>query len=380
MDSVSSSQADPPESTEPQDVSQPQSTPERASSHEKNTQKSAPDASSESDQSASNRDAMESACSWLSLNDKSDRYVLIMGIAGNTSDIAASTRALSQIEETAGGETSVAELERDILTVVFSGLDPTDLDGVDLIAKLYGSSDLESAGLLENAFALICYDSNHFDIPQSAPQSRSVLLHRILSYQQEDGGFSPDSASSSDIRSTCAALTALGAYQDEEAVSSCVQSALSFLQKAQQKDGMFCLGSETPNTSDLCRVVIALGSLGVSPDDSRFSQQGETPLSVLLSCQQQNGGFAPTDEAEADVVTTELAVCALTAMENQTSPFILQSSVSYSSDHQNLLSLWWILPAVFLVIAAVFVTIFLRRKRKKKLQGPSEREHKDELR
>lgn len=116
----------------------------------------------------------------------------------------------------------------------------------------------------------------------------SVLLDKIVSSQNTDGGFSL-SKGESDIDITAMALQAIAPYYNDfsrDDVRKSVDKAVEYLSGKQDSSGTF--GSAEADS----QVVIALCSLGIDPEsDSRFVKNADL-LTALLSYQNSDGGFS----------------------------------------------------------------------------------------
>ena len=110
------------------------------------------------------------------------------------------------------------------------------------------------------------------------------------------------------------ALQALAAYQSRDEVAQAVQQGLSCLEDMQLADGGFSAwGSES--SESVCQVIVALTQLGLSPDDARFTKNGQTLEDVLLRFAREDGGFAHLPDDESDPIAATQAFYALAAIE-----------------------------------------------------------------
>lgn len=306
--------------------------------------------------------ALKNGCSYLKLNENFTGYLFVTGISGIESDITVATRVLDEIEEKQGQYSSVYELCKDILILTFNSLNPADFRGINLIEELATTPLLEDAGLPEQAVALITMDSGKSSIPDHAVNSRNALISRILACQQENGGFSSSQGDSdTNIAHTAIAIIALSPYQQKSAMIQPLQEALAYLQST-----TFPTDSKT-----LSQLIIALSSLSLSPTDTRFTKGSSDLVSTLLSYQMQDGGFSQTKGANtADISSTEYAVIALTAVKQQTNPFVLQNSTSFHQEEDSLspLIIAEIVAGSLLLMVAIgtIIIIFVQKKRHNK--------------
>ncbi len=203
------------------------------------------------------------------------------------------------------------EYARLTLALTAIGRDPTDVGGYDLLETLCDYDKMISVGINGASWALLALDCGGYR-PDDPVRQRYVDL--LLSRQLADGGFSlvgkggSDSPADTDI--TAMTLQALAGYQDQSAVAKAIDKALECLSKKQLYSGGFqTMGITTSESS--AQVLVALGELGLTPEDSRFVKDGGTPLDALLSFRQADGSFLHTDEAGAGSIATDQAFYAL---------------------------------------------------------------------
>ena len=87
------------------------------------------------------------------------------------------------------------------------------------------------------------------------------------------------------------ALLALSNYQDRKDVKTATDNGIKYLAAAQNERGGYPSewGESSETTS---QIIMALASVGVSPDDSRFTKNGKTLWDNLLSYICAGDGFA----------------------------------------------------------------------------------------
>ena len=122
--------------------------------------------------------------------------------------------------------------------------------------------------------------------------------------------------SDSDPDMTAMALQALAKYQDQKAVKTATDSALSWLSKNQDSKGGFASWG-TVNAESTAQVIVALCELGIDLNDSRFVKNGHGLIENLLTFRQSNGSFTHTlDSAEGNnQMATEQCFYALVAAD-----------------------------------------------------------------
>ena len=213
------------------------------------------------------------------------------------------------------------EYARVSLALTALGKDPRDVAGYDLLAPLGDKTGTMRQGINGPIWALIALDAGNYPMP-AAPEggvqaTREGYVAEILSRQGEDGGWCFGAAGKADPDLTAMALTALSGYQDQPAVKEATARGVACLAEIQDPQGGYT-SYGSPNAESTAQVVLALCSLGISLEDSRFMKNGRTLLDVLLSYQQADGSFWHTQEGQgSQQMATEQAFLALTALLRQ---------------------------------------------------------------
>lgn len=225
------------------------------------------------------------------------------------------------------------EYSRVVVTYGELGLDPTDVNGVNLLEFLADFDAVAWQGINGPIWALQALDAGDFDIPSMKGKTsnfagisgepvenvttRQKLIDYILDNQLADGGWAL-SGKISDPDLTGMALAALAPYQKQKKVKSSINDGIECLSKLQNSDGTYSTFGD--KTSESCAQVIrGLVRCGVNPNtDSRFKKSGKTVVDGLLSFYDEKvHGFRHVNEAgggyEAvvDQMATEQAYYAL---------------------------------------------------------------------
>lgn len=191
-------------------------------------------------------------------------------------------------------ERKYTEYSRVILALTAIGRDPSKVAGYNLLMPLGDFEKTIWQGLNGPIWALIALDSGNYEIPKNpaakTQATRQLYIDEILNSQMKDGGWSLTGTGDSDVDIAAMALQALAKYQDQKAVKTATDKALTYLSKAQDSKGGYASWGTT-NVESVAQVVVALCELGVSLDDSRFVKSGHTLTENLLSFRQSNGGF-----------------------------------------------------------------------------------------
>lgn len=322
--------------------------------------------------------AMSLACSWLNLNEKSDSYLVAMGIAGFDVDITSSVKIRNKIAKRDGEYETATELANDILTLLFSGYNPQDFNEMNLIKILY---DFENTATVEDlAYTLISYDSGGYLIPRRAKNTPETIIKALLDAQNEDGSFGADNRGN--ITSTAQAVSALSEYMDREDVSEAVQNALHYFMANQTENGEF-LYDNKPDPTCISAVIIAVSSLEIPIDDSRFVKNNKNMIDVLLGSQLSDGGFPNHGESSSGAEATETAIIAIMAAGHQSNPFIQRYYLTYdgsdsdAGDTEKGKYVWMWVPVCFMAIIIADGAVILRRSRKNKVKQDQKIDSKD---
>lgn len=191
-------------------------------------------------------------------------------------------------------ERKYTEYSRVILALTAIGRDPSKVAGYNLLMPLGDFEKTIWQGLNGPIWALIALDSGNYEIPKNpaakTQATRQLYIDEILNSQMKDGGWSLTGTGESDVDITAMALQALAKYQDQKAVKTATDSALTWLSKNQDSKGGYASWSTT-NVESVAQVIVALCELGMNLNDSRFVKNGHTLTENLLSFRQSNGGF-----------------------------------------------------------------------------------------
>ena len=186
------------------------------------------------------------------------------------------------------------EYSRVILALTAIGRDPSKVAEYNLLTPLGDFEKTIWQGLNGPIWALIALDSGNYEIPKNpaakTQATRQLYIDEILNNQMKDGGWSLTGTGDSDVDITAMALQALAKYQDQKAVKSATDKALSYLSNVQDSKGGYASWGTT-NVESVAQVVVALCELGMDLNDNRFVKNGHGLVENLLSFRQSNGGF-----------------------------------------------------------------------------------------
>ena len=191
-------------------------------------------------------------------------------------------------------ERKYTEYSRVILALTAIGRDPSKVAGYNLLTPLGDFDKTIWQGLNGPIWALIALDSGNYEIPKNpaakTQATRQLYIDEILNNQMKDGGWSLTGTGDSDVDITAMALQALAKYQDQKAVKTATDKALTYLSNVQDRKGGFASWGTT-NVESVAQVVVAFCELGMDLNDSRFVKNGHGLVENLLSFRQSNGGF-----------------------------------------------------------------------------------------
>ena len=209
------------------------------------------------------------------------------------------------------------EYSRVILAVTAIGKDPTDVGGFDMLVPLADFEQTVFQGINGPIFALLALDSGNYEIPENIADStqatRDLYVDYIINAQLPDGGWCL-MGSEAEIDLTAMALQALAKYRDRKDVAEAVEKGLAILSDRQNENGGYQFSAaEQTSCESVAQVIVALGELGISLEDSRFVKNGKTLLDGILQFRKADGGFSHLIDSETDLLATEQAFYALVA-------------------------------------------------------------------
>jgi len=210
------------------------------------------------------------------------------------------------------------EYSRVVLALTAIGKNPADVAGYNLLTPLGDFDKTVWQGINGPVWALIALDSGNYEMPINAgaetQATRDIYVDDILSRQLENGGFVM-SGTSADADMTAMALQALSNYQDRDDVKAAVNAALGCLSQMQDGTGGFS-SFGTTNFESVSQVIVALGELGISLEDSRFVKNGCTLLDNLLSYYVKGEGFLHSlGDSSVNRMATEQALYTLVSAQ-----------------------------------------------------------------
>ena len=311
---------------------------------------------------------LDDSCAWLKRNEPGSFQLVALGAAGKSADTKTVDRYMHTISQKNGGYDKATDLELDILSATFSGLNANDIRGINLVNQLANFPDVDKQGVNGAAYALLALDSNDYQIAAGSVNNRNALIDKILQKQKQDGGFSLDGTMDSDVDMTAICLTALAPYREQDNVQQSIQKGLTYLSEVQRSDGQF-ISYGNPSLESMSQVIVALNSLEISMNDKRFLKGRKNLVELMLEYAQSDGGFASQKGQDSNVFATEQATLALVALKNGMSPYTTNysSSEPTPAPKESGNVLFYVLIGVFalVLIATAAGFVYFKNKHKK---------------
>ncbi|MFF1992250.1 DUF4430 domain-containing protein [Bacillus mycoides] len=198
---------------------------------------------------------------------------------------------------------SATDLARTIIMMNAMNVDPTKVEGQNLVQNLFESDKVNS--VTGYAFTLLALDTKKYEVPAEAKWNRAALVQALLQAQHTDGGWTYDSSSSkesaSNVDVTSMVLAALAPYQDQADVKPAIQKAVDYLYKQQLGNGGFAADGQE-NSNSTAQAIIGL-SLVKDVDHDRLNKAVQN----LMSYQLPNGEFKwlPSDQKGSGMATEQ---------------------------------------------------------------------------
>nr|WP_080019127.1 DUF4430 domain-containing protein [Bacillus cereus] len=198
---------------------------------------------------------------------------------------------------------SATDLARTIIMMNAMNVDPTKVEGQNLVQNLFESDKVNS--VTGYAFTLLALDTKKYEVPAEAKWNRAALVQALLQAQHTDGGWTYDSSSNkesaSNVDVTSMVLAALAPYQEQQDVKPAIQKAVDYLYKQQLGNGGFAADGQE-NSNSTAQAIIGL-SLVKDVDHNRLNKAVQN----LMSYQLPNGEFKwlPSDQNGSGMATEQ---------------------------------------------------------------------------
>jgi LPXTG-motif cell wall-anchored protein len=247
------------------------------------------------------------ATEYVLQNEFGDWQAIAIKQAGKTLPANYFENLKKQIKDKEGSFSKITDYERLTLGVLAAGGNPTNIEGYNLVEKIY-NGNVTKQGLNGVANALIALDSAEFDIPENANWSREELVGYLMENQNEDGGWSWSGDSTSDSDTTAMVITALAPYKTESDVKAAIDLAASYLSNQFQTN-------KIDNSSTAAQIIIGLSALAIDANSEAFTNNEGSLIDYLLTFQNVDGGFDWQGGDTSDVFSTDQAYRGIVAYQ-----------------------------------------------------------------
>jgi len=227
----------------------------------------------------------------------------------NTTDTTSSV--VQYLEGNVGLLSSCSDYSRFILSMVAAGIDPENIGGVNMTAKLesfYNGGQFGDPSLIDDDYwAVMALISA--GVSSSDPMIQNALSFIKANQNSTDHGWSYAVGHASDVNDTAAALMAL-ISAGVSTSSAYVTGGLAYMKSQQTSTGGFTSlpsGTDAENDSWAIQAIVAAGQ---DPTSSSWAQNGNTPIDDLLTFQDVSGAFKDYTGTPS-VLTTSFAIPAL---------------------------------------------------------------------
>ena len=260
--------------------------------------------------------SIEQASNWILAQDEiSDWDAMVLARGNKEIPKSYLMEFQKEIQDKKGEFRNITDYAKYSIVASSLGLDATDLFGYNFIEKIYDHDNVFAQGHNGGIFALLALDSKNYKVSEDAKWTRDNIIKGLLEGQNEDGGFGWAKEQASDIDTTAMALQALSNYQDREDVKVCMEKALNYLSKNQQKDGGYVSEWTGDSSESVAQVILALTSLNIDPVKHKGFVKDGNLVEKLLTFQAKDGGFEHQKGQGSSEFPTEQALRGLISYE-----------------------------------------------------------------
>ncbi len=217
-------------------------------------------------------------------------------------------------------------------------------------------------GLMSYVYGLnLIYASN----TPSESISEEAIVHAILSYQLQDGGFAyMDETADADV--TAMVIQALAQCEDlTKEQQNALDRAIDSLAQQQLADGDFGNFDGTGSVESTAQVLMALNRLDIDvAQDNRFAKNGNTVWDGLMKYRLENGAFSHTYGGKENEMATAQVLEAMVSCLTQTDFVATEDSPSEETSW-GYKQIRWIIVGGIAVIEGLYLVIAGRKSAKK---------------
>lgn len=197
-------------------------------------------------------------------------------------------------------EDRYTQYERTSMALKALGVDPTNVEGYDLMAPVDDYDAVCEQGINAEIYAILSSHYVGYEL-----KNEEKYKADILAAQTEDGGISFD-GKRADVDITAMAIQALALYDDEE-TQDVIAEAREYLSSQQGADGSY------GNCESTAQVIMAIGMLKEDPAKAEdFIKDGKTLLDGLM-LYRTGGAFCHLAGDDVNMLATQQAMIALEA-------------------------------------------------------------------
>jgi len=261
------------------------------------------------------------------------------------------------------------DVARYILSMTAAGEDPRNITGIDYVAileGLYVNGQIGHQNLLNDDFwgvlALVSAKTANSTIIQDS-------MNFIKSNQNDDGGWNWAVGGNSDVDDTSAAIMALIAGGEPHG-SQVIEKGLGYLKQNQMDNGGFQFFGDVNSASDSW-AIDAIVAAGQNPTHQNWTENGNNPVTHLLSLQNVDGSFNWTSNDPDWVYKKKMTSYAIPALVGKPypipAPSVTVGGIWIKSSPFELLAPWIGLASTILVatvVTAIYVEHIKDRKNK----------------
>ncbi len=182
------------------------------------------------------------------------------------------------------------DCERTIIGITAAGGDSRSIGDYNLIKDLCDRDVSKETNIYALMYCLTALDCGKFQIPEGSKFTRQQLVDKIISMQNEQGGWG--FGISTDVDTTAMVLIAISNYTNNEKVKVSIDKAVEVLSKAQNENGGFKSQWSGESSESSSQTIIGLCANGTDPTSDKFTKNGKNLMDFLLGYKTEDGGFA----------------------------------------------------------------------------------------
>jgi sporulation protein YlmC with PRC-barrel domain len=209
------------------------------------------------------------------------------------------------------------ELEKLIMYLASQGYTPYNFNGYDLVKELF-NRDVNKFDVMDVMFGMFVYD--YCNISDSNYKIKLNDLKNALldkSFTDSNGNLGWSLSGKAPIKPDLVgfAVLALSNWQDDSSIKTTIDKAVSTLSNVQTESGCYYDGFSGGESSEAVSVaILGLTSVGIDPTDTKFTKNGNSLITALMSFKGTNGQYKHLQDGGNDYMATEEALRALISL------------------------------------------------------------------